>query len=165
MNKSSKEITDAIVTKAMAKIRNRAVTTEATEPLTEDTVQAIEAMVSRHHPDLRYPNFRRQLAAVIQDWRALRARIEALTTDWCECGHSRDKHQFFSDHDECYECDQASPDLCSEWRPAPRANENAVLREQLATAEKEQEPCRQVQKRGVHSSVTCACVIAMEKSQ
>lgn len=109
-------------------------TAEATEPLTEDTVQTIEAMVSRHHPDLRYPNYRRQLAAIIQDWRALRARIEALTTDWCECGHSRDKHQFFSDHDECYECDQASPDLCCEWRPAPRANENAALREQLAEA-------------------------------
>lgn len=85
---------------------------------------------------------RADIPALIRDRRALQARIEALTTDWCECGHARDKHGFFSDHDECYECDQASEDLCCEWRPAPRPNENTALREQLAEVTKERDDAR-----------------------
>lgn len=112
---------------------------ETTTPrLTESEVSKIEARLKVWDETHRgYPASWQVVSDLVRDWRALQARIETLTTDWCECGHSRDKHQFFNDHDECYECDQASPDLCCEWRPAPRPNENAALREQLARAESE----------------------------
>lgn len=99
-------------------------TEPTTSQLTEEAVREIEARAGA--------GMTSDILALVRDWRAMRARIETLTTEWCECGHARDKHQFFSDHDECYECDQASDDLCCEWRPAPRPNENATLREQLA---------------------------------
>lgn len=91
--------------------------------LDEDVVAGIEFANARHRTDWRYPHQRKYIDTLCHEWRALRAEIAKLTTRWCECGHAKDKHGFFSDHDECYECDQASPDLCCEWRPAPRPNE------------------------------------------
>lgn len=86
--------------------------TSLTELLDENAIDEIEA---RAHAGMTS-----DISALCQAVRAARARIAELTTRWCKCGHAKDKHNFFSDHDECYECDQASPDLCCEWRPAPK---------------------------------------------
>lgn len=78
---------------------------------------------------------RADIPALCATVRALRQQITELTAEWCECGHAKTQHGFFSDHDECYECDQMSDDLCCEWRPKPRVtNTYTALREQLAHA-------------------------------
>lgn len=61
-----------------------------------------------------------EIDALCATVRALRQQITELTAEWCECGHAKTQHGFFSDHDECYECDQMSDDLCCHWRPANR---------------------------------------------
>lgn len=97
--------------------------------LDDDAVAEIEARhqlaASAFQPYKEVSDSLSDIPALCQTVRVLRAEIARLTTQWCQCGHAKDQHGFFSDHDECYECDQASPDLCCEWRPAPRATENA----------------------------------------
>jgi hypothetical protein len=101
--------------------------TPNTPILDDDAVVEIEFVNKGYRTDWRYPNQRARINTLCRDWQTLRREIARLTTQWCECGHVKDRHGFFSDHDECYECDQASPDLCCEWRPAPRPNEHDAL--------------------------------------
>lgn len=121
------------------------------EPYADGNVICPITQYSDNHPDLlaARPDLefiaraREDIPALCATVRGLRAEIAKLTTQWCQCGHAKDRHSFFSDHDECYECDQASPDLCCEWRPAPRANEYDDLQSQLDQVTKERDELRQ----------------------
>lgn len=57
-------------------------------------------------------------------------------------------------------------DQLAHWqeRTRERTGEVERLQSELAQITRERQPCLQVQKRGIHSSVTCPCVIAMEAS-
>lgn len=88
---------------------------------------------------------REDIPALCRTVKHLRERVQLLDSRWCECGHTKDKHGFFSDHDECYECDQESPDLCCEWRPVARPDTQLEhLQSQLEQLRAENERLREL---------------------
>lgn len=79
----------------------------------------------------------------------LEARIAALTASWCMCGHLKTSHGFFDDHDECYQCDHASEDLCCEWRPDVAKPAQPSLADAIKEVEKMRDEYEQERKRRV----------------
>lgn len=84
----------------------------------------IKELLAGHHAN----HFERKLIAIIE---SLMAQLEAakqeiarLTATWCVCGHVREHHDFYDDHDECNQCpSDGPPHSCTEFRPEPEPRE------------------------------------------
>ena len=64
----------------------------------------------------------------------------SATEQTCKCGHPKARHSFFSDHDECYDCDQESESCCSWFEPNPITQGTASPKERNPTTVPDHSP-------------------------
>lgn len=137
-------------------------------PISEEQLREIEAANEEHRVDWRYPNQKDRIRALCRSLRAAWAErdrlrdlvyVPKIAPDDADLTYADEVARLLREKIALLE------QLRTQRESITHLQENEKsLKAQLAQVEQGRELCRQVQKRGEHSSTTCPCIVAMERN-